>query len=74
MNDANNFDGTVLKSLKSLGNTLRTEKFILRAAIQKKHEFAQQEKRSRDKIKNLMQKINWELTLQNEINKPKEKE
>lgn len=74
MNNANQFDSTVLSSLKSLGNQLRTEKFTLRAVVQKRKECQQQEKNVRARIKSLMHKISWEIDQNNQINKPKSEE
>jgi hypothetical protein len=77
MNDANNFDSTILETLKFLGNKLMVQKFILRATVKQKKQFQKQESETRANIKNLMNKIQFELDQQNQINqtkKPDEKE
>lgn len=67
MNDK--FDSTVLETLKSIGNELRTQKFILRANIRKQKELKQKERDTRSRIKNLVNKITWEFDYNKRLKK-----
>lgn len=69
----NNIDQTVLKTLKSIGNELRMQKFILRGTIKRKREFEAQEIETRIKIKNLIHKLEWEMDFNNRLNELKDK-
>lgn len=58
-----NIDSTVLQTLKSISSELRTQKFILRGTQKRIREFKAQEQETRVKIKHLVNKIEWELSL-----------
>lgn len=59
-------DSTAKQTLNLLSNHLRMEKFILRAVLQKRRELEKTEDETRIKIKNLTQKISWEINLASE--------
>ena len=61
MPQSNELDSTAKKTLNALGTAIRTEKFVLRAIIKQKKQFESKEIESREKIRNLTDRIRWEL-------------